>query len=101
MCENVRACLSAPDCGCEISSYGFLSDLSCFRCSDLLRAVKMQQGTKSDAHGTLLQSFRNMDITTGPAGTPRPTANTGDQQRWWCLAYPIIESSQSHSGMHT
>ena len=54
----------------------------------------MQQGTKSDAHGSLLQSFRNMDITTGPAGTPRPTANTGDQQRRRSLAYPIIDSSQ-------
>ncbi|DBB03503.1 TPA: hypothetical protein ACH3X3_010855 [Trebouxia sp. C0006] len=45
--------------------------------SDLLRAVRMQQESKSDVNGNLLQSFRNMDVTTGPAGTPRFTANTG------------------------
>ncbi len=40
----------------------------------------MQQGSKSDVNGNLLQSFRNMDVTTGPAGTPRSTANTGNSE---------------------
>ncbi|KAL0037854.1 hypothetical protein WJX79_002043 [Trebouxia sp. C0005] len=48
--------------------------------SDLLRAVRTQQGSKSAANGDLLQSFRNMDVTTGPAGTPRSTANTGNSE---------------------
>lgn len=51
-------------------------------CSDLLAAVRGQlhaSGMKADAHGNLLQSFQNMDVTTGPAGTPRSTANTGEQ----------------------
>ena len=51
-------------------------------CSDMVAAVRGQLhagGMKADAHGNLLQSFRNMDVTTGPAGTPRSTANTGKQ----------------------
>ena len=40
----------------------------------------MQQESKSDVNGNLLQSFRNMDVTTGPAGTPRSTANTGKSE---------------------
>jgi len=38
----------------------------------------MQQGSKADADGNLIQSFKSMDASTGPAGTPRSTANTGD-----------------------
>ena len=47
---------------------------------DLVAAVRGQlqaSQIKADPHGNLLQSFRNMDVTTGPAGTPRSTANTG------------------------
>ncbi|KAL3155776.1 hypothetical protein ABBQ32_012792 [Trebouxia sp. C0010 RCD-2024] len=46
-----------------------------------LHAVTRQpqaSSIKPDVNGNLLQSFRNMDVTTGPAGKPRSTANTGD-----------------------
>jgi len=50
----------------------------------------MQQGGKSDANGNLLQSFRNMDVMTGPAGTPRSTANTGNSES------PVLPSVQDY-----
>ena len=47
---------------------------------DLLKAIKVQQasGAKMDVQGNLLQSFQGLDLVSGPAGTPRSTANTGD-----------------------
>lgn len=57
---------------------------------DLVAAVRGQlqaSGIKADAHGNMLQSFRNMDVTTGPAGTPRSTANTGDHSSYACPLY--------------
>lgn len=57
-------------------------------CSDdLVAAVRGQleaSGIKADTHGNLLQSFRNMDVTAGPAGTPRSTANTGNHSACAC-----------------
>lgn len=62
----------------------------------MVRAVAGQaQGSaiKTDAHGNLLQSFRNMDVTSGPAGTPRSTANTGKGAQssllWFCAVQAL------------
>lgn len=47
---------------------------------DFFKAIKVQQalGSKMDVQGILLQSFQGLDLVSGPAGTPRSTANTGD-----------------------
>ena len=52
--------------------------------SDLLKAVRAQGG-KADMNSNLLQSFKNMDLMTGAAGTPRNTANTGQEEYSRCL----------------
>lgn len=45
---------------------------------DLLKAIRSQQASKTDVQGNLLESFKGLDFMSGPAGTPRSTANTGD-----------------------
>ena len=61
-----------------------------------MAAVRVQlqaSGIKADAHGNLLQSFRNMDVTSGPAGTPRSTANAGNLSACACALSCCEEES--------